>query len=129
MTCRGVRGATIASENTPAAILEATRELLAEMAAENQIEASDLASAIFTATPDLSAAYPAEAARQLGWSETPLLCMQDMLVPGSLERCIRVLLHWNTERPAGAIVHIYRNGAEVLRPDWAAQGVAMERSA
>jgi chorismate mutase len=111
----------VAAEDSRAAILEATGALLAEIVAANGIDAADVASAIFTATPDLTQAYPAEAARQMGWTDTALLCAQEMAVRGSLGRCIRVLLHWETGRPAGAITHVYQNGAEVLRPDRAAR--------
>lgn len=111
----------MAKENTRGAIVDATRALLAEMVAANGIDVADVASAIFTATADLSAGYPAEAARQMGWTDTALMCAQEMAVPGSLTRCIRVLLHWNTERSAADIVHVYLNGTQVLRPDWAAR--------
>jgi chorismate mutase len=116
-TCRGVRGATTVEENEAGAILEATRELLAALVEANGLEAKDLASAIFSVTPDLDAAFPAGAARQLGWTCVPLLDVQEVPVPGSLARCIRVLLHWNTERPALEIVHVYLRGARTLRPD------------
>lgn len=117
MGWRGVRGATTVTENTQSAILEATRELLAELVAANAMEAEAMASVIFTATPDLNAAYPAVAARELGWTQTPLLCMQEMAVPGSLPMCIRVLIHWNTDKVQGEIHHRYLRGARVLRPD------------
>lgn len=118
MRCLGVRGATTAVVNSRPAILEATRALLTEVVAANQMALEDVASVIFTATSDLDAAYPAAAARELGWTQTPLLCMQEMQVSGSLRRCIRVLVHWNTERTPAEIHHIYVNGAQVLRPDW-----------
>jgi len=113
----GVRGATTVKENTRLAILEATRELLAEIVAANGIETEAMASVIFTATPDLDAVYPAVAARELGWTQTPLLCMQEMAVRGSLAMCIRVLIHWNTDRAQQEIHHCYLRGARVLRPD------------
>ncbi len=119
--CRGVRGATVATENRADAILAATRELLEAMVAANQIEPGDVASALFTATPDLDAAFPAAAARSLGWVDVPLLDAQEIDVPGGLARAIRVLLHWNTTTPQQAIRHIYLNGAEVLRPDLTAK--------
>lgn len=117
MGCRGVRGAITVAENSSAAILEATHELLERMAAENGFAPEDLASVIFTATSDLDAGYPAVAARQLGWTRTPLLCMQEMAVGGSLARCIRVLVHWNTDRDPSEVHHVYLRGAQVLRPD------------
>lgn len=117
MRCRGVRGATTAESNTREDLLNATRQLLALMIRQNQIDGADVASAIFTATPDLNAEFPALAARQLGWLEVPLLCMHEMSIPGSLPRCVRILLHWNTQKPAHEIVHVYIKGAASLRPD------------
>ena len=117
MRCFGVRGATTVADNSRAAILEATSGLLTEIITVNHITLEDVAGAIFTATPDLDAAYPAAAARELGWTQTPLLCMQEMQVVGSLKRCIRVLIHWNTEQTPGEIQHVYLRGAQALRPD------------
>ena len=115
--CRGIRGATTATENTREAILEATRELLQLLIAANGIKPEDIASAIFTTTPDLNAEFPAVAARELGWIDTALLCGHEMNVPGSLQRCIRVLVHWNTTRHASDVVHVYIRGARGLRPE------------
>jgi chorismate mutase len=98
-------------------ILAATRELLAHIVEANDLDVSDVASAIFTATRDLDAVPPARAAREMGWTGVPLLCMQEMAVVGALPRCIRVLIHWNTERPQELIRHVYLDGARVLRPD------------
>jgi len=117
--CRGVRGATTVEENRAEAILEATRELLQAMVQVNGIEAADISSAIFTMTPDLDAAFPALAARELGWRYVPLLDAREIPVPGSLARCIRVLLHWNTDKPQDRIRHVYLRGAQSLRPDLA----------
>jgi len=117
MPCRGVRGATTAAANTPEAILSATRELLEALVAANGLTPSDLASAIFTTTPDLNATFPARAARDLGWCNVALLCTHEMDVPGGLPRCIRVLLHWNTDKAASEIAHIYLREAKSLRPD------------
>lgn len=115
--CRGVRGAITVTENTPDAILEATRELLYLIIRANKIALDDIASAIFTTTTDLNAIYPALAARQLGWYDAALLCGHEMDVPGSLKKCIRVLIHWNTTRSANEIIHVYLRGAKNLRPD------------
>jgi len=104
-------------ENTTASIKAATRTLLESIVAVNALDVADVASVIFTATPDLDAVYPAVAAREMGWSNTPLLCMQEMAVRGSLPRCIRVLLHWNTDRAQVDIHHIYLGEARALRPD------------
>ena len=117
MQCRGVRGATTVAENTREEILTATRQLVALMVRRNGIDTKDVASAIFTTTPDLDAEFPALAARQLGWLEVPLLCGHEMTIPGSLQRCIRVLVHWNTDLPQNEIQHIYVREAERLRPD------------
>ena len=118
--CRGVRGATTVEENTREAILSATRELLVQMAAANDIHPDDMTSVFFTTTPDLTAEYPAAAARQFGWRAVAMMCGHEMAVPDGLERCIRVLLHWNTDKAVADIRHIYIRGAERLRPDWAA---------
>ena len=115
--CRGIRGATTVPENDAEAILDATRELLAQIIAENGVREADVASVILTATPDLDAVYPAVAARQLGWTHTALLCVQEMAVPGSLPRCIRVLVHWNTGRAIEQVHHVYLREAWRLRPD------------
>jgi chorismate mutase len=115
--CRGLRGATTAPENEANAILQATAELLEALVDANRLQEADVASVVFTATPDLDAAYPAVAARQLGWTETALLCVQEMAVRGSLPRCIRVLIHWNTELAQAQLHHVYLREAKRLRPD------------
>ncbi len=117
MICRGVRGATTVQNNQRDEILRETRRLLALIIKLNGIAAEDVASVIFTTTPDLNAEFPALAARQLGWKEAALLCGHEMHVPGSLPRCIRILVHWNTEKPAADIRHVYLNDAQQLRPD------------
>src|SRR4051795_8730977 len=96
--CRGVRGATFIDEDTPEAILAGTRELLAAIAEANGIATEDVASAFFTSTVDLRSAFPARAARDLGWTDVPLLGATEVDKPGAPPRCIRVLLHWNTSR-------------------------------
>src|SRR3954463_14120854 len=113
--CRGVRGATTVAANTKDEILTATRQLVALMVRRNGIDPRDVASAIFTTSPDLDAEFPALAARQLGWLEVPLLCGHEMAIPGSLPRCIRVLVHWNTELSQDAIQHVYIRDAIRLR--------------
>lgn len=117
IVCRGIRGATTVEENSREAILEATRELLEQLIAANGLNQEDIASAIFTTTVDLNAEFPAVAARDLGWLDTALMCGHEMNVPGSLQRCIRVLIHWNTSRSAKEIVHVYLRGARSLRPE------------
>ena len=117
VVCRGVRGATTVEQDDREEILRATRELLALVIHLNGIHAEDVASAIFTTTPDLSAAFPATAARQLGWLDVPLMCSHEIDVPGALGRCIRVLIHWNTALPQHDIQHVYLKEAQALRPD------------
>lgn len=117
MQVRGIRGATTVERNTREAILEATTELLNEMVKANGIHPDDVASAIFTTSPDLNAEFPAVAARNCGWTHVALLCGHEMAVPGSLPMCLRILLHVNTDRSAKEIVHVYLRGARVLRPD------------
>ncbi len=117
MACRGIRGATSVGTNDAGSIIAATRELLQRIVAANDLLVRDVASVTFTATPDLDAAYPARAAREMGWVNTPLLCVQEMAVVGSLQRCIRVLVLWNTDLPFDQIRHIYLGSARALRPD------------
>lgn len=116
---RGVRGATTVTANTPEALLDATRELLARLVEANGIAIDDIGSVLFSATADLNAAFPAAAARQLGWNDVPLLCFHEMDVPEALPMCLRVLIHWNTDRAPAAIRHLYLRGAHALRPDLA----------
>lgn len=115
MVLRGVRGATTAGENTEEAMLKATRQLLREMIARNSIRPDDVASAIFTTTPDLTAVFPAVAARQLGWLQVPLMGAQEAPVAGALQKCIRILIHWNTDVQPERIQHVYLEGAVNLR--------------
>ena len=116
-TLRGLRGATTAAANTSDAILEATEELLRALQAANGFAPEDVESAIFTSSPDLTAEYPARAARRLGWIDVPLLGAAEVAVPGGLRRCIRVLLHFYTGKPARALKHTYLREAAKLRPD------------
>ncbi len=115
--CRGVRGATSVQADDRDQILNATRQLLGLMIRRNGIEKEDVGSAIFTVTKDLGAEFPAMAARQLGWLEVPLLCGYEVTVPGSLPMCIRVLVHWNTDKSQSEIQHVYLHEAKKLRPD------------
>ena len=117
LVCRGVRGATTVESDTRDEILTATRQLLALMIRRNGIEAADVGSVIFTVTKDVTAEFPALAARQLGWIDVPLLCSYEVSVPGSLPRCIRILIHWNTTKTQRQIQHTYMRQATVLRPD------------
>ena len=118
MSVRGVRGATVVDQDGPEAVISATRELLqAILDANPTMQTVDLASAFFTVTDDLSSVYPARAARQMGWNQVPLMCAREIPVPGALPRCIRVLLHWNTDLPQSAVCHVYLGAATSLRPD------------
>ncbi len=122
MSLRGIRGATTAHANTADAIREATRELLQALVRANNLNPEDIASIYFTVTGDLNAAFPASAARSLGWSHVPLLDAQAPPILNDLPLCIRVLIHWNTDKPAADIQHIYLNAAAQLRPDLRAGG-------
>jgi chorismate mutase len=123
MPLRGVRGAIVVDKDDTQEIIAATKELLlAILDANPTLQTNDLASAYFTVTDDLSSAYPARAARQLGWGEVPLMCAREIPVPGGLPRCIRVLLHWNTDLTQGAINHVYLGEATGLRPDLQTKG-------
>lgn len=117
MRVRGIRGATTVDENTEAAILSATRTLLEKLVEVNEIVEEDVASVIFTTTPELTAAFPAKAARQMGWTQVALLGAQESPVSAGIPMCIRVLIHWNTEKALDEITHVYMRGAEVLRAD------------
>ena len=124
MTTRGIRGANNVSEDTPNAILAATRELLLAIVDANpSLYPEDIASIFFTTTHDLCSTHPALAARQLGWVDVPLLCAQEIPVPDSLPRIIRVLLHWNTDDPQREVRHVYLHEASQLRPDVAVASV------
>jgi chorismate mutase len=90
---------------------------LEKIVTANDLDIEDITSVIFTTTPDLDAAYPARAAREMGWVNTPLLCLQEMTIVTGLPRCIRVLIHWNTDLAPNQIQHIYLGQARVLRPD------------
>jgi chorismate mutase len=121
LRCRGIRGATTVERNTAEEILAATRELLATLIEANEIDVDDVASVIFTTSPDLDAVFPAVAARDYGWDSVALICGHEMAVPGALERVIRILIHWNTEKSAAEIRHVYLGRAVALRPEWAYQ--------
>jgi|SRR3972149_3909457 chorismate mutase len=125
MTVRGIRGAIAVAQNESGAILDATKELLLAILAANQgLKPADIGSAFFTLTEDLTATYPAQAARDLGWQQVPLLCGREIPVPGGLPRCIRVLIHWNTDLPQDAIQHVYLGEAACLRPDMNGNGLS-----
>ncbi len=114
---RAIRGAVTVEANDRAAILHATGELLGAILGANDLHAEDIVSAIFTMTADLDAVFPAEAARDIGWNQVPLLCCREIAVPDSLPRCIRVMVHVQSPRDRGDIQHIYLRDATRLRPD------------
>lgn len=121
MPVRGIRGATTASANTEQAITEATDELLRELVQVNDLDVPEICFAYFTTTHDLTAEYPAYAARRLGWLDVPLLCSHDMEVtlpnPRGVRMCIRVLLLYNTPRPQSAMRFSYLRGAGAIQAD------------
>ncbi len=118
MSIRGIRGATTVSADEPELILEATRELLeAILHANASMKPEDVGSALFTVTEDLASTFPAQAARQMGWSLVPMTCAREIPVLGSLPKVIRVLVHWNTEKRQNEITHVYLRDAVKLRPD------------
>lgn len=117
MSIRGVRGATSVQEDTPEQIVEATTTLLTEIVQQNGIDTQDIASVFFTTTRGLVSEFPAKAARLMGWGDVPLLCGNEMAVEKGLDKCIRVMIHWNTNKTQQDIRHIYQNEAVKLRPD------------
>jgi chorismate mutase len=120
MPVRGIRGATTILNDQPDEILTATQELLVAMEQANPgLEPADIASILFTTTPDIASAFPAKAAREIGWTDVPLMDTLEIPVPGSLPMCIRVLIHWNTNLPQAGIKHVYLKDAVRLRPDLA----------
>lgn len=120
MVVRGIRGAITVESDQPEVVLAATRQLLLAIGEANPaFQPADAASVFFTVTPDLTSAFPAEAARQLGWTDVPLICAQEIPVPGALPRCIRVLIHWNCDLLQSNVRHVYLGEAASLRPDLA----------
>lgn len=117
MLVRGIRGAITVSRDDRSEILEATGELLGRIQRDNEFEPEHVASALFTVTSDIRSVFPAEAARLMGWDKVPLLCFQEIEVPGSLPLCIRVLVHVNTHKKQEEIRHIYLREAQCLRQD------------
>lgn len=118
MPVRGVRGAITIEEDNPGEIMNATRSLLLHILEANPgMAPEDIASIFFTVTQDICSDYPARSAREMGWTQVPLLCTQEIPVPNGLPKCIRILLHWNTESTQKEITHVYLKGAETLRPD------------
>jgi chorismate mutase len=117
LNCRGIRGAITVKSNTKESIVAASKELLQRMIEANSMDADDIAGIWFSTTFDLNAEFPAVGARELGWSKTALFCGHEMNVPGSLLKCLRVLMLVNTEKKNDEIVYVYLKGAEVLRAE------------
>lgn len=115
MALRGIRGAITVKDNTHQEIVAATKQLLTKIISANKLRIEDIASVIFSVTKDLNATFPAVAARELGWNDTPLLCTYEIEVPGSLSKCVRVLLHVNTDKSQKEMKHVYLRGAKNLR--------------
>ena len=114
----GIRGATTVEHNTREAIVAAARELLEALVQRNGVDPARVASAWFTTTSDLDAEFPAVAAREMGWDNVALMCSHEMRVPGSLERCLRILIHLNADKDQAEMQHVYLHGAKALRPDF-----------
>ena len=115
---RAARGAITVTENTCEQINDATPELLKLLLEKNEISAEDIVSVIFTLTPDLNAEFPAKSARiELGWDDIPMICACEVPVPGSIEKCIRVMITFNTFKAKNEINHVYLRDAQKLRPD------------
>ncbi|HTJ60188.1 MAG TPA: chorismate mutase [Candidatus Saccharimonadales bacterium] len=121
MATRGIRGATTVERNDREQILAATRELLEVLVRLNGLRPDDVASVWFTVTPDLDAEFPAFAAREIGWTEVPLMCGREIPVPGAIAGCIRVLIDWNTAKTQREIHHAFLRRAKELRPAWAVE--------
>jgi len=122
MSLRALRGATTVTADDPALVTEATQEMLRTLLHRNALSTEHVVSAFFTCTGDLTSAYPAQAARDLGWTHVPMLCAAELSVRGALPRCIRVLLHVEVPAEAGAARHAYLRAAAALRGDLNAHG-------
>jgi chorismate mutase len=117
MRCRGIRGATTIPTNTKEDILTASRELLQQMVATNGVNKEEIACVLFTTSPDINAEFPAAAAREMGWSQAALMCGHEMDVPSALQRCLRILILFNTEKSFEEIIHVYLKGTEILKEE------------
>ena len=117
MAVRAVRGAVQISGNDRDEVLAGTTELVTEVMGRNELSTDDVISVLFTATPDLTAEFPALAARKLGFQEVPLLCASEIDVPGAMPRVVRLMMHVETTKPRSALQHVYLRGAAALRLD------------
>ncbi|MEA2087348.1 MAG: chorismate mutase [Candidatus Caldatribacteriota bacterium] len=128
MLVRGIRGAITVNNNTKEEIIKFTKELLITLQKENDFKIEDIVSVFFSATPDLNTAFPAQAARELGWDRVPLFDMQEIEVPGSLPGCIRILIQINCQKSQTEIKHCYLRGAEILRKDLVKDSLNLKES-
>ncbi|MEQ8175312.1 MAG: chorismate mutase [Syntrophomonadaceae bacterium] len=119
MTLRGIRGAITISEDREDEIWSSTRELLQAIQEQNGFAVEDIASVFFSVTPDINSAFPAVAARAMGWDRVPLMCFQEIDVSGAVGLCIRILIHINTSQEQDEIKHVYLRDARNLRNDLA----------
>ena len=117
MPIRAIRGATQVEANDRDAIMESTAELVTEVMSRNDLTTDDVISVLFTATPDLSAEFPALAARKIGFHAVPLICAAEIAVPGAMPRVVRLMAHVETDRSRGELQHVYLRGAAALRLD------------
>jgi chorismate mutase len=117
MTVRAIRGAVQIETDERDAILEGTAELVSEVMSRNDLTTGDVISVLFTSTPDLTAEFPALAARKIGFHDVPLICAAEIPVPGAMPRVVRLMAHVETDRPRSAIQHVYLRGAAALRLD------------
>ena len=120
MAVRAIRGATQLERDDPDEMREAVTELVSAMLEENALTSDSIISVLFTSTPDLVSQFPAAAARHLELADVPLLCAREIDVPGALPRVVRVLAHVETPAPRPAVKHVYKRGAQALRPDLSA---------
>ena len=128
MLVRGVRGAITVNSNTKEEIIKITKELLIALRRENNFKIEDIVSVFFSATSDLNAAFPARAARELGWDKVPLFDMQEIEVPKSLPKCIRILIQINCQKSQTEIKHCYLRGAKILRKDLVKETLNLKES-
>jgi chorismate mutase len=128
MLVRGVRGAITVNSNTKEEIIKITKELLIALKRENNIKIEDIVSVFFSATSDLNATFPAQAARELGWDKVPLFDMQEIEVPKSLPKCIRILIQINCQKSQTEIKHCYLRGAKILRKDLVKETLNLKES-
>ena len=123
LVCRAIRGATTTDQNTAEDILDATSELLRTVMSLNDLTPDDVVSVIFTTTTDLTAIFPAVAAREMGLDQVPLMCAHEMGVPGALDMVVRLMMHVNTSKSVAEIRHVYLHRARELRPEWGREPV------